>query len=295
MGHVRSFPNGAPGPVTPTAPSGPAAEPGRFRLWVVHPARTLVFWVGFLSLIALGVLLEVILVGLPGLVIPAGRQRYRRRVWNGIIDFWCRNVSRLTRIAMGMTVDIEGRVPRGRFIVASNHQSTVDIVQLFEVFPGARLKFLAKKQLHRGVPFVSWALRYGGHGEVDFDNPLRSLRDLVGFARGLEAWDGCPVVFPEGRRTIDGTLGPMQGSGLRLLARETGLPVVPVVIDGLWRARSLGSFLRYLPGAHARVSILAAIPAEEADADDIASRLAGLMRDELERMRGSAHRCTEVR
>ena len=40
------------------------------------------------------------------------------------------------------------------------------------------------------------------------------------------------VLFPEGRRSADETLGRFQ-SGIGLLVRESGAPVLPVVIVGL--------------------------------------------------------------
>ncbi len=60
------------------------------------------------------------------------------------------------------------------------------------------------------------------------------------------------LVFPEGKRTRDGTLSPFR-AGIGLLASNLGLPVVPIRIDGLFEAKRAGRiFVR--PGA-VRVSI----------------------------------------
>ena len=57
--------------------------------------------------------------------------------------------------------------------------------------------------------------------------------------------EGDLVVFPEGTRTRDGSIGRLRG-GILLLARDGGVPIVPVVITGafeLWpRNRKLPRF-----------------------------------------------------
>jgi long-chain acyl-CoA synthetase len=47
------------------------------------------------------------------------------------------------------------------------------------------------------------------------------------------------LVFPEGTRTMDGTMAPFK-PGIGLLARELGLPVVPIYLDGLYRVLPKG-------------------------------------------------------
>jgi long-chain acyl-CoA synthetase len=47
------------------------------------------------------------------------------------------------------------------------------------------------------------------------------------------------LVFPEGRRTLDGTIGSFR-AGVGLLANNLGLPVVPIRIDGLFHLKKLG-------------------------------------------------------
>jgi len=47
------------------------------------------------------------------------------------------------------------------------------------------------------------------------------------------------LVFPEGRRTLDGTLWPFR-AGTGVLATRLGLPIVPMRIDGLFEFRKAG-------------------------------------------------------
>ncbi len=70
------------------------------------------------------------------------------------------------------------------------------------------------------------------------------------------------LVFPEGRRTLDGKLSPFR-TGVGMLAKNLGLPAVPLRIDGLFELKqrgtklarpgsvhvSIGPVLRFEPGA----------------------------------------------
>jgi len=48
----------------------------------------------------------------------------------------------------------------------------------------------------------------------------------------------CPLVYPEGKRTPDGTLQPFK-SGIGLMATRLHVPVVPVYVSGLYEIYSI--------------------------------------------------------
>ncbi|MDT8284237.1 MAG: lysophospholipid acyltransferase family protein, partial [Thermovirgaceae bacterium] len=48
------------------------------------------------------------------------------------------------------------------------------------------------------------------------------------------------LLFPEGQRSTDGRLNPLEG-GVGLLAAKTGVPVVPAYINGTFKALPRGS------------------------------------------------------
>jgi 1-acyl-sn-glycerol-3-phosphate acyltransferase len=123
-------------------------------------------------------------------------------------------------------VGLERLDPARSYVVAANHQSIYDIPILFTSLP-LQLRIVAKDSLGR-VPFLGWHLRRTGHLLVDRRNPgagiLKRMAQLVSAARSL-------IVFPEGTRSTDGAVGRFKG-GIFLLAIDTGLPVVPVSIEG---------------------------------------------------------------
>jgi long-chain acyl-CoA synthetase len=60
------------------------------------------------------------------------------------------------------------------------------------------------------------------------------------------------LVFPEGRRTLDGAMWPFR-AGIGILAQKLGLPVVPLRIDGLFPIRQARK--KYAPPGTVRVTI----------------------------------------
>lgn len=189
---------------------------------------------------------------------PAGRQRR----FNTLIRQWGVLLCELTLKLLKTELDVVGEVPPGRFVVVSNHQSTADIAILIRVFRSRNCKFVAKRELGRGKPAVSCALSRGGAALIDRDPGREDLRRLRDFARELEAWDGCPVLFAEGTRSRDGDVLPYRTAAVRLVARESGLPLLPVAIDGTWPAADLPGFARDLPGRRGAVYLGRPIPPE---------------------------------
>jgi 1-acyl-sn-glycerol-3-phosphate acyltransferase len=112
------------------------------------------------------------------------------------------------------------------YVFASNHQSIYDIPIVFASLP-LQLRIVAKASLGR-FPFLGWHLQRTGHLLVDRHNPgpgiLKKMARLVADKRSL-------IIFPEGTRSLDGTVARFKG-GVFLLATDARLPVVPVSIDG---------------------------------------------------------------
>ena len=129
----------------------------------------------------------------------------------------------------GVQVTVEGldRLDSSRsYVFASNHQSIYDIPILFASLP-FQLRIIAKESLGR-IPFMGWHLRRTGHVLVDRARPgagvVRKMARLVKAGHSL-------IVFPEGTRSTDGTVGRFKG-GPFVIALQAGLPVVPITVVG---------------------------------------------------------------
>jgi 1-acyl-sn-glycerol-3-phosphate acyltransferase len=138
---------------------------------------------------------------------------------------WARLILKTTGVRVHVT-GLERLDPSRSYVLASNHQSTYDIPILFASIP-LQLRIVAKASLGR-FPFLGWHLARTGHLLVDRRRPgadvIAKMRRLVSESHSL-------IVFPEGTRSVDGTLGRFK-KGSFLVAVDAQLPVVPVTVSG---------------------------------------------------------------
>lgn len=160
-----------------------------------------------------------------------GKERGPARV----MAWWGRTVVRTG----GWTIRTDGigLVPPGGAIVVSNHQSLLDIPVLLSALPGD-VRFLAKRELGR-VPVFGASMIRAGNILIDRED----AREAMGLLReaGERIRKGqLLVVFPEGTRSEDGTIGEFKAGAFHL-ARKAGAVIVPVYIDGGRSALPKGS------------------------------------------------------
>jgi 1-acyl-sn-glycerol-3-phosphate acyltransferase len=124
-----------------------------------------------------------------------------------------------------------GNVPNhGPVILASNHQCFWDPV-LVGTGAGRMLYFLTRASAFRhlllGNLLVSVNAVPVERGQADH-RALRRAVELVSRGNGL-------LLFPEGTRTHDGSIGPFK-PGIVSIAQHAGCPIVPVAIRGGFEA-----------------------------------------------------------
>jgi 1-acyl-sn-glycerol-3-phosphate acyltransferase len=184
-----------------------------------------------------------------------------------ILGLTLERIFSLIKSYRGFTLEVEDRLgdrwPE-RFILVSNHQSIVDIPVLgliLMIRMKKKIRFVAKKELGRGVPLVSLALKMQKHGLVTrHGDPGQALKSLDRFARNCKATKACPVIFPEGTRSKDGKLGTFHTGGLRRILSVEPIPVVVVALDGGHRIRGIKEIMRNLNGSGYKLRILDVLP-----------------------------------
>lgn len=159
------------------------------------------------------------------------------RAPSAIMRWWGKGFIRIG----GWKVQVEGveHLPAGGAILASNHQSLVDIPLFVAALP-REVRFLAKRELGR-IPLFGTAMASAGNLFVDRDDPQDAVH-LVRKATDRMERGQMVVVFPEGTRSRDGTIGEFK-PGAFYLARKTGVPLLPVLIEGGRDALPPGSLL----------------------------------------------------
>ena len=124
-----------------------------------------------------------------------------------------------------------------KFIVACNHASNLDPLVVGCFFP-RMLRYLAKEELFTGW-FLGTCIRALGAVPVSRSSNASAAGALKGFMKLYQ--EGSDVlIFPEGGRTLDGKLQPLE-AGVALIAAHEHAPILPVFIHGSFKAMPPGS------------------------------------------------------
>jgi 1-acyl-sn-glycerol-3-phosphate acyltransferase len=134
----------------------------------------------------------------------------------------------------------EEHIPHEAAIYAANHQSSLDIVLLGQLVRRRSHVWLATIDLLKSpilrfvIPRVAVI--------VDMVTPMKAMRSLLQVIKIVNGNKMNIMIFPEGGRYADGAIHDFY-AGFVILAKKTGLPVVPVRIFGLNRAYPRDSFI----------------------------------------------------
>ena len=146
-------------------------------------------------------------------------------------------VCALKLIGTRFEVEQAGGLTPGRpYVLLANHQSMFDMPIVNTIIPRHYLKYVAKRELSRGVPSVSYNLRRGGHAIIDRRNRAQALAAIRELGRTIEERGVSALIYPEGTRARDGQLREFKfGGALALLEAAPSAELVPVAVDGSWR------------------------------------------------------------
>lgn len=154
-------------------------------------------------------------------------------------DFWgywpAHYWSRFTCAVFLMRVKVIGRenINKGEsYVFVANHQGAYDIWAIYG-FLNHNFKWLMKKELEK-IFAVGTACKKAGHVFVD-DSSVAGIKETIEEAEKTLKNGMSVVIFPEGSRTWDGKMSAFK-RGAFMLAGEFKLPVVPITIDGSFKA-----------------------------------------------------------
>ena len=121
----------------------------------------------------------------------------------------------------------------GPYIISPNHQSYVDPFVLCGVLPYRVFKdlFFVGAVEYFETPLTRWVARTANLVPVDPDSNLVPAMKAGAF--GL-AHGKILMLFPEGERSIDGTVKKFK-KGAPILAQHLGVPIVPVALKGIYQ------------------------------------------------------------
>ncbi len=204
----------------------------------------------------------------------------RKVVLHRFTCFWASLYSWLNP-AWSVTVIGREKIRRDEtYVMVANHQSLLDILVLFRLF--THFKWVSKIENFK-IPFIGWNMRLNDYIELKRGDKgsimamLRSCRETL--AKGSSI-----MMFPEGTRSPDGRLRRFKPGAFEL-AKDSGRPLLPVVVDGT--ATALPKKGLILQGRHRiKIRVLDAIPYEsfaDQSVEDLTLRVRELIAGHLER------------
>lgn len=194
----------------------------RILSWLITP----VFLVIFFGLLLVFHVIQM----LAALVSPRMQKRALDLMNLGII--W--NI----RFVSGASFTVHGApiLPKERpVIIVANHQSMYDIPMIMWLCRQRELGFIAKKELGRWIPSISFALRRLGSVLIDRKDAKRAIRAIESFGAYKEKVKQVACIFPEGTRARDGKMKKFKATGVQALLRTMPSAVIqPIAIRGNW-------------------------------------------------------------
>lgn len=150
----------------------------------------------------------------------------RDGAWAGIHTY-CRWVQFTARWMVGLRSEVRGEVPQGPVLVASKHQSFLDIILICSVVP--RPKFIMKKEL-RWAPLLNFYAWRTGAIPVDRGKKGRAIADMKKKIAAGSGVEGQLIIFPQGTRVAPGISLPYK-VGTGLIYQQTGQPCIPAATN----------------------------------------------------------------
>jgi long-chain acyl-CoA synthetase len=188
-------------------------------------------------------------------------------------------LSRLLRLLLGRTrvAGLQHLPRQGAFIIAPNHQGYLDPFLVCGVLPYRvfrRLFFVGAAEYFE-TPLMAWVARACNCVPVDPDaNLVPAMKaGAFGLVHGKVL-----MLFPEGERSIDGTVKRFK-KGAPILSRHLRVPIVPVAINGafeMWPRNRAFNWRALLPWSDYRVRITFGEPVQVDASAGYASAAAAL-------------------
>ena len=171
--------------------------------------------------------------------------------------------------------------PRRPYVVVANHESFADMF-LISHLPW-EMKWMSKEDFFK-YPLVGWLMLMSRDIKLVRGNKQSIVSAMRGAHDRLDKKVSV-MLFPEGTRTLDGSLGEFKDGAFRL-AIETGNPILPLAVVGTRQAIPKGDWRFGVTTAEVRV--LSPIETTGMTKDDVATlrdRTRAVIEAELATMR----------
>lgn len=172
---------------------------------------------------------------------------------------------------------------RKTYVIVANHQSMVDILAAVDALP-LNFKFMAKKELF-SIPFIGWQMRLAGYIALDRASRESGRKAIVKAIEWVER-GASVLLFPEGTRSEDGRVKAFKPGAFKI-AKETGVEILPVVIDGTGHALPKHS-LKLDTRSDFQVTVLDPVSTAGLEPDELSEKVRLTMMEKLTSLRNGA-------
>ena len=175
----------------------------------------------------------------------------------------------LLRTIGGARITVRGAIPKVAVVAVMNHQSVADIPVALSLIRGPGPLFVTRERYKWKIPFISPVLRMARFPLVTQrpDGIRKDIAVLQDAADRCARGENSVLIFPEGHRSRDGSIGPFMRMGPRIILNRANRPVYTIVCDGLWGARRFTDALANLGAVHITVTLSGPFaPTSDADA-----------------------------
>ena len=128
-------------------------------------------------------------------------------------------------------------------IFVANHQSMYDIPPIIWHLRKHHAKFISKIELTKGIPSISFNLKYGGGANIDRNDSKQAITEIIKLAQRMREQKWSAVIFPEGTRSKTGAVKDFQAGGIATILKKCPEAlVVPIAINNAWKMVQYGIF-----------------------------------------------------
>jgi 1-acyl-sn-glycerol-3-phosphate acyltransferase len=137
--------------------------------------------------------------------------------------------------SIGIKVEVRGleNLPEGNCVFIANHQGDMDIPVILANIDKS-MGFIAKKEILK-IKILSYWMKQIKCIFIDRENIRESVKVIN---EGIEVVKNghSMVIFPEGTRSKGPVVGEFKKGSMKL-GLKSGVPIVPIAIDGTYKAR----------------------------------------------------------
>lgn len=190
---------------------------------------------------------------------------------------WSRTIMKIT----GSKIEIEGQhlIPEGPVVFISNHEGDFDIPTLLG-FINKPFGFISKMEVKK-VPIISSWMEVINCVFLDRSDRRQAIRSIREGSELLKQGHSL-VIFPEGTRSKGGRMGEFKSGSFRL-AKDSGVPIVPICIKGTSDVFEKNG--RLIKPANIKVTICPPVSAAEYEGKqvkELAADIESVIRKEIE-------------